>query len=121
MTSRIKLTSNINELDQIFQIKHKIFVNNNYIKPQPNKHMIDHFNTFPNTINFTIFQQNKVISTLRFIKHNKNIKITTNKFFDFSEYLPKNTHHNNLSILYLKKEFRKQQHLFIKMININTY
>ncbi len=121
MTLRIKLASSTEEVDQVFQVRHRVFVGDGYMDPEPDGRVVDRFDAYPGTVNFAVFWNERVVGAIRFTEHDESVGVAADEFFDFSEYLPKDAHHGSLSMLCLEKEFRGQKRLFVGMIGMGTY
>lgn len=121
MSLRIKLVSSTEELDQVFQVRHRVLVGDGFLQPHPDGRVVDRFDAFPGTANFAVLSQDRVIGSIRFVEDVQGIGVEADRFFDFSSHLPRDARHGSLSMLCLEKEFRGQKHLFVGLVGMGTY
>ncbi len=122
MPIRVKIAKTPMELDNLFQTRHKVFVEEEgYFQERPNKRIFDQFDTFPTTANFIAIVNKQVVGGLRFTERSA-VGTPSDDFFDFSPYLPDEaTKTASGSMLCFQKEYRNVYRLLFVLICMGVY
>src|SRR5260370_7246565 len=88
MTIRVKLAQTTNELDQLFRVRHRVFVEEDgYMPERPGRRIYDHFDAFPTTANVIAIADGRVVGGVRFTEPSSAAS-PPDAPFDFVPHLP---------------------------------
>jgi N-acyl-L-homoserine lactone synthetase len=91
MVTRIKIATTAAELDAVFRLRHKVFVEEErYMQERPDRRIIDRFDAFPTTTNVIAVVDGRVVGSMR-ITEESDAGTSADTFFDFDRYVPSDT------------------------------
>lgn len=85
MPITLKIASSSLEKDQVFKLRHKVFVDEENRFIDPGERVIDHFDCFDETKNIIAFENDIPVGTIRVTLANQ-IGLPSEEHYDFSEY-----------------------------------
>src|SRR5690349_21000238 len=84
----IKPAETVEEFDELFQARHKVYVEEeHYMAPRLDSMIFDQFDTHPFARNFIALANTRIIGGVRFTEATAD-GVPANEFFDFSRYTP---------------------------------
>jgi len=88
MGVRIGIASTTRELDALFRVRHRVYVEEEaYFPPQPDGRITDRFDAYPTTANLIAIADGRVVGTVRVAEHS-DAGNPTDEFFDPWPHLP---------------------------------
>jgi CRP/FNR family cyclic AMP-dependent transcriptional regulator len=122
MTIRVKLAQTTNELDQLFRVRHRVFVEEDgYMPERPGRRIYDHFDAFPTTANVIAIADGRVVGGVRFTEPSP-AGSPADGLFDFGPYLPPEPDRVVTgSMLVLDKQYRGQARLTFALNGMGLY
>ncbi|GBE09202.1 cAMP-activated global transcriptional regulator CRP [bacterium BMS3Abin11] len=87
MPIRLKVAKTAKELDDVFRLRHEVFVQErgNFSSDKADSlRIVDHFDTLPDVANIVAYEGSKAIATMR-INRDSSIGLPAEKYFDFSD------------------------------------
>lgn len=122
MAIRIKLASTTEELDGLFRLRHKVFVEEKkYMPPSCNGRLSDCFDSYPTTGNIVALIDGRVVGGLRFVEPSA-AGTPADTFFDFRPYLPQGARRvGSGSMLLVDPDYRSVPHLTHAMLGMGHY
>lgn len=86
MAIRIKVATTEKELEDVFRVRHQVYVQSEgYFKDTPGTMIVDHFDAMPRVANIIAYAGDLPIATMR-IACDSEIGSPSDELFDFSEY-----------------------------------
>ncbi len=122
MAIRIKLASTTEELDGLFRLRHKVFVEEKkYMPPSCNGRLSDCFDSYPTTGNIVALVDGRLVGGLRFVEPSA-AGTPADTFFDFRPYLPQGAARvGSGSMLLVDPDYRSVPHLTHAMLGMGHY
>lgn len=122
MAVRIKVAQSSWELDELYKLRHKVFVEQGkYLPPRDDKRLFDRFDSFPTTTNIIGISDGYVIAGVR-LSESSPVGLPTDDFFDFSPFLPKdNAKTGSGSMLCVEQAYRHQKRFTSSMMGMFYY
>jgi CRP-like cAMP-binding protein/N-acyl-L-homoserine lactone synthetase len=118
---RIKLATTTEELDELFQVRHRVFVREKrYVPPQSEGRLFDRFDTYPTTANIVAIHQGHVVGGVRIVEPS-SCGAPADHFFDFHPYLPEGAIVGSGSMLVMDEEFRRVPRVTFAMLGMMYY
>jgi N-acyl-L-homoserine lactone synthetase len=88
MNVRVKHAQTAEECDQLFQLRHTVFVEqDHYLAPRPDQRIFDRFDALPSSRNMVALVAGNVIGGARYTCAS-NAGTPAQEYFDFEPYLP---------------------------------
>jgi N-acyl-L-homoserine lactone synthetase len=88
MAARIKVATTPAEIDGVFRLRHKVFVEEEgYMEGRPDRRILDRFDAFPTTGNVIAVVEGRVVGSMR-ITEDSEAGTSADTFFDFRPHLP---------------------------------
>ena len=87
MSIRLKVAKTAKELDDVFRLRHEVYVQERgkFSSDETNSlRVVDHFDTLPDVANIVAYEGSKAIATMR-INRDSSIGLPAEKYFDFSD------------------------------------
>ena len=89
MSIRIKVADTAKELDDVFNLRHKVFIQErgkftSGLADSDSQRIVDHFDTLPDVANIVAYESGTAIATMR-INKDSQIGLPAEKYFDFSD------------------------------------
>ncbi len=86
MAIRIKVARSEKELEDVFKLRHQVYVQGEgYFKDMPGNMIVDHFDAMPQVANVIAYADDTPIATMR-ISCDSEIGSPSDEMFDFNEY-----------------------------------
>src|SRR5438067_6804021 len=87
MSIRVKLAQTSDELDQIFRVRHRVFVEEDgYMAEWPEQRIYDRFDAFPTTANVIAIADGRVVGGIRYVEP-APVGLPVDDYVDFTPYL----------------------------------
>lgn len=88
MSIQIKAAETAEELDQLFRVRHEVYVEEGgYMPPNPDGRIYDRFDAYPSTKNLIALHENQIVGGLR-LTETTGVGLPAHEFFDFARHLP---------------------------------
>ena len=87
MSIRLKVANTAKELDDVFKLRHEVFIQERgkfSSKDIDPLRIVDHFDTLPDVANVVAYEDNKAIAAMR-INRDSQIGLPAEEYFDFSD------------------------------------
>lgn len=122
MAVRIRQATSPTDFDQLFQVRHRVFVEEqHYFPPKPDGRLVDRFDAFPTTANIVAFAHGRVVGGVRIVEPSA-VGAPADEFFDFRPYLPeKNVRIGSGSMLAVEPEYRRIPRVTFAMLGMMYY
>lgn len=122
MRVHVKVAKSPKELDGVFQVRHKVFIEEDGKFPATqDKRLYDYYDTMPTTVNIIAMVDDKVIGCLRMTEWSE-VGLPADHYFDFKPYLPDDIGKlASVSMFCLLSEFRSNMHLAYMLMSIGCY
>jgi N-acyl-L-homoserine lactone synthetase len=123
MPLRTKIASSDAELDACFQLRHRVFVEqDSKFQNQPDGRLLDRFDTFDVTTVFYAEEAGSLVGTIRVTLKNEQVGMPADDYFDFSQHIPGDAGRiANLSQLCVEAEGRGQLRVVNGLFNLIYY
>jgi CRP/FNR family transcriptional regulator, cyclic AMP receptor protein len=116
MSVRIRLARSTEDLDQVFQLRQRVMVDEKRWMPAHNEgRLCDRFDAYPTTANVIAVADDSVIGAVRFMMRT-SVGASTDEFFDFANYVGERTHEAAGGMLVLAPGHRGTHRLASSMI-----
>jgi len=122
MPIRVKITTTPTELNDLFETRYRVFVEEEkYLNTGIDGRIFDRFDAFPTTVNIVAMVNRKVVGGLRLTEWS-NGGTSADDLFDFRSYLPNEADRIvTASMLCLEREYRKLLRLCFMMFSMGIY
>lgn len=123
MAVRIKLATTSTELDQLFQVRHRVFVaEKRYFGNSEDGRLLDRFDAFATTANIVAVNNGRVVGGVRIVEPSV-VGAPADEFFDFRPYLPSDgsARVGSGSMLVMDPEYRKVPRVTFAMLGMMYY
>jgi N-acyl-L-homoserine lactone synthetase len=122
MRVHVKVAKTPKEIDGIFRVRHKVFIEEDGKFPsQPDKRLYDYFDTIPTTVNIIAMVDDSVIGCLR-MTEGSEVGLPADHYFDFKPLLPNNIGKlASVSMFCLLSEYRSNMQLAYMLISMGCY
>ena len=121
MGVRIKIAATADELDELFQVRHRVFVREKrYFPPVDDGRLLDRFDAFPTTANIVAMSADHVVGGVRIVEPSGS-GAPADEFFDFRPYLPEGAIVGSGSMLVMDEEFRRVPRVTFAMLGMMYY
>jgi CRP-like cAMP-binding protein len=122
MRVHVKVAKTPKEIDGVFKVRHKVFIEEDGKFPaMHDKRLLDFFDTIPATVNIIAMVDDNVIGCLRMTEWSE-AGLPADHYFDFKPYLPDNMGKlGSVSMFCLLSEFRSNMHLAYMLMSIGCY
>ncbi|MGD1844298.1 MAG: cyclic nucleotide-binding domain-containing protein [Salibacteraceae bacterium] len=106
MAFQIKRANTPHLLEQVFQLRHRVFVEQNeLLQPTPDGRMVDRFDAYPTTNTFVVIQNEKVVGALR-LALDCSEGTPADEYYDFRRLLPEENYVLHAGFFCVDAEFR---------------
>jgi CRP/FNR family cyclic AMP-dependent transcriptional regulator len=122
MRVHVKVAKSPKEIDGVFQVRHKVFIEEDGKFPsRSDKRMYDFFDTIPTTVNFIAMVDGEVIGCLRMTERS-DVGLPSDHYFDFKPLLPDNIGKlASVSMFCLDSTYRSNMQLAYMLISMGCY
>ncbi|MGD1844297.1 MAG: cyclic nucleotide-binding domain-containing protein [Salibacteraceae bacterium] len=106
MAFQIKLADTPDLIEQVFQLRHRVFVEQGgYLPPTADGRMIDRFDAYPTTFTVVALNGSKVVGALR-LTLDSEVGVPADEYFDFRQRIPANNFVMSAGMFCVTEEFR---------------
>jgi hypothetical protein len=121
MGVRIKIAAAAAELDQLFQVRHRVFVEQmGHFPPAPDGRLLDRFDAFPTTANIVALHEGRVVGGVRIVEPSP-VGAPADALFDFRPHLPEGAVSGSGSMLVMEEAFRRVPRVTFAMLGMMYY
>jgi N-acyl-L-homoserine lactone synthetase len=121
MGIRIRFAETTSDLDALFRLRHRVYVEENkWFPPQREGRLVDRFDAFENTVNVIAVVQGQVVGGVRFVEAGP-VGLPADYFFDFSPFLPDGARVASASMLCLEPHLRNSGGLVSAMLGMGYH
>ena len=122
MRVHVKVAKTPKEIDGVFKVRHKVFIEEDGKFPaQSDYRLYDYFDTIPTTVNFIAMVDENVIGCLRMTEWSE-VGLPADHYFDFKPLLPDNIGKlASVSMFCLLSEYRSNMQLAYMLISMGCY
>jgi CRP-like cAMP-binding protein len=122
MAVRIRQATSPTDFDQLFQVRHRVFVEEQrYFPPVSDGRLVDRFDAFPTTANIVASAHGRVVGGVRIVEPSP-VGAPADEFFDFRPYLPeKDVRIGSGSMLVVEPEYRRIPRVTFAMLGMMYY
>lgn len=121
MTLRVRVARTTDELDAVFRLRHRVFVEEEgYMPPRPDGRIADRFDAYPTTANIIALVDGDVAGSIRFMERSA-AGVSTDEFFDFGDLVPRDVRDGSSGMLVVAREHRTVPRLVVSMIGMGYY
>jgi N-acyl-L-homoserine lactone synthetase len=121
MSVRIRLARTEAELDELFRLRHRVFVaEKGWFPSQPDGRIADRFDAYPTTTNIIAVVDGRVVGGIRFVEAGP-LGMPTDRYFDFSPFLPPDAKVFSAGMLAVGPGGRSAPRLVSAMISMGYY
>jgi CRP-like cAMP-binding protein len=122
MTVRVRLATSPTDFDQLFQVRHRVFMEEKRFFPAiPDRRLVDRFDAFPTTANIVAVAEGRVVGGVRIVEPSP-VGVPADHFFDFRPYLPQgNIRVGSGSMLVVEEEYRRIPRVTFAMLGMMYY
>ena len=121
MGVRIKLATTTEELDELFQVRHRVFISEKrYFSPSADGRLVDRFDAFPTTANIVAMAEGRVVGGVRIVEPS-SAGAPADEWFDFLPYLREGSIAGSGSMLVMEEQFRTVPRVTFAMLGMMYY
>ena len=121
MTFRIKIATTPAELDGVFRVRHRVFVEEEgFMQPTHDGRICDRFDTFPTTANIVAMVGERVVGTIRFMDHCE-LGTSADGYFDFTPFQRPDGRTGSTSQYVVEREYRPHKGLSFSLMGMGYY
>src|SRR3954463_13106798 len=122
MAVRIRQATSPTDFDQLFQVRHRVFVEEQrYFPPVHDGRLLDRFDAFPTTANIVASAHGRIVGGVRIVEPSA-VGAPADEFFDFRPYLPAtNVRIGSGSMLVVEPEYRRIPRVTFAMLGMMYY
>ncbi|MEO5727686.1 MAG: acyl-homoserine-lactone synthase, partial [Byssovorax sp.] len=122
MSVRIRLATSPTDFDQLFKVRHRVFIEKEgFFPPTSDGRLVDRFDAFPTTANIVAVAEGRVVGGVRIVEPSP-VGVPADHFFDFRPYLPKgNIRVGSGSMLVVEEEYRRIPRVTFAMLGMMYY
>jgi N-acyl-L-homoserine lactone synthetase len=117
---RIKIAQTAKELDALFALRHRVFVEEGYMAPTHDGRITDRFDAFPTTANIIALVEGEVIGGVRYMRRCE-VGSSVEEFFDPTSFAPPGARLAVGSLLVLDPRFRGVPRITFNMAAMGFY
>jgi CRP-like cAMP-binding protein len=122
MAVRIRQATSPTDLDQLFQVRHRVFVEEQrYFRPVSDGRLVDRFDAFPTTANIVASAHGRIVGGVRIVEPSP-VGAPVDELFDFRPHLPDtNVRVGSGSMLVVEPEYRRIPRVTFAMLGMMYY
>jgi CRP-like cAMP-binding protein len=122
MAVRIRQATSPTDFDQLFQVRHRVFVEEqHYFSPTSDGRLVDRFDAFPTTANIVASAGGRIVGGVRIVEPSP-VGAPADDLFDFRPYLPDaNVRIGSGSMLVVEPEYRRIPRITFAMLGMMYY
>lgn len=122
MSVRIRLATSPTDFDQLFKVRHRVFIEKQgFYPPTSDGRLVDRFDAFPTTANIVAVAEGRVVGGVRIVEPSP-VGMPADHYFDFRPYLPKgNIRVGSGSMLVVEEEYRRIPRVTFAMLGMMYY
>ncbi len=117
----VKIASSAAEIDALFQMRHRVYVEQGrYMPATPDGRIYDRFDAFPSTTNFVAYDGDRLVGGVR-VMRDGGAGTHADDYFDFTPHLPPGAVLGSGSQLWCDATFRGKAHIVPMLMNLSFY
>lgn len=122
MAVRIRQATSPTDLDELFQVRHRVFVEEQrYFPPVSDGRLVDRFDAFPTTANIVASAHGRIVGGVRIVEPSP-VGVPADELFDFRPYLPATrVRIGSGSLLVVEAEYRRLPRVTFAMLGMMYY
>lgn len=122
MSVRIRLATSPSDFDQLFKVRHRVFIEKEgFFPPTSDGRLVDRFDAFPTTANIVAVAEGRVVGGVRIVEPSA-VGVPADHYFDFRPYLPEgNIRVGSGSMLVVEEEYRRIPRVTFAMLGMMYY
>ena len=122
MAVRIRQATSPTDFDQLFQVRHRVFVEEQrYFSPTSDGRLVDRFDAFPTTANIVASANGRIVGGVRIVEPSE-VGAPADDLFDFRPYLPDTkVRVGSGSMLVVEPEYRRIPRITFAMLGMMYY
>ena len=122
MAVRIRQATSPTDLDELFQVRHRVFVEEQrYFPPVSDGRLVDRFDAFPTTANIVASAHGRIVGGVRIVEPS-SVGAPADELFDFRPYLPATrVRIGSGSLLVVEAEYRRIPRVTFAMLGMMYY
>ncbi len=123
MSIRIKVARSAEELDCVFKLRHRVYVEEEGVmNPRADGRITDRFDAFPTTVNFIALSPDGIVGNLRLCERTDSIGVPADEYFNFEPHIPEHCRKLvNAGMLCMSRRFRGKMRLSNNLIMMGVY
>lgn len=115
MTVRVREARSSAELDDVFRLRHQVFVDEEqYMEPRPDGRIADRFDAYPTSTNIVAVADERIVGSIRFMERSP-AGVSTDEFFDFTGHVEPGVRDGSSGMLVVARKFRSIPRLVASM------
>lgn len=116
MGVRLKIAATTGELDAIFRVRHRVFVEEEgYFEPRPDGRIADRFDAYPTSANLVAAVDGRIVGALRVVEES-DAGSPTDEFFDFRPHLGAQARFSSGSMFCVERAHRRTPRLVFGLV-----
>lgn len=121
MTVRIKVAQTTDELDAVFRLRHRVFIEDGgYMAPHADMRLYDRYDAFPTSVNIIAVVDERAVGTIRYMEKT-SAGTSAEEYFDYSAFLPANARVGAVTLAAVEPEYRKTPRLTFALFAMGYY
>jgi N-acyl-L-homoserine lactone synthetase len=120
MSVRIRIATTPHDVDGVFALRHRVFVEEGYMAPRPDGRIYDRFDAYPGTVNIVAVVGDDVIGSVRYMRPTE-VGSSVDEYFDPRPLAPADARLAVGSMLVLDPQFRGQSRITFNMTAMGFY
>ena len=118
MTVRVHEARTSAELDDVFRLRHQVFVDEeHYMKLRPDGRIADRFDAYPSSTNIVAVADDQVVGAIRFMERSP-AGVSTDEFFDFTGHVQPGARDGSSGMLVVARQYRTTPRLVVTMMGM---
>jgi len=106
MPIKIVVAKTPKEIDEVFKIRHKVFVEEeNLLSPTKDKRLVDKFDALPTTKNLIVLVDDRVVGSFR-MTLDSEVGLPADEYYDFRTHLPEDGYLMHGGMFCVTREYR---------------
>jgi N-acyl-L-homoserine lactone synthetase len=116
MSVRLKIAATTGEIDAVFRVRHRVFVEEEgYFQPRHDGRIADRFDSYPTTVNLVTAVDGRIVGTLRVVEETE-AGSPTDEFFDFRPHLAGTFRFSSGSMFCVERAHRQTPRLVFALL-----
>ena len=120
MSFRVRIAATPREVDAVFRLRHRVFVEEGYMDARPDGRIFDHFDAYPGTVNIVAVVADTVIGAVRYMQPT-DAGSSVEEFFDPRPLAPLGARLAVGSLLVVDPAYRGQPRVTVNLTAMGFY